>query len=80
MRYTLCYERVGSPHLPFRLRFRFGRGSRCCQSNANQSPFFAGQQVLGDKKVAPLAKRDVSHCFEPGSPFDVSLMIEVIVH
>jgi hypothetical protein len=36
------------------------RSQCCCQSNANQSPFFAGQQVLGDKKVAPLAKRCVS--------------------
>jgi len=51
-----------------------------CQSNANQSPVFANEQVLGDEKVAPLAKRGVTHCFEPSPSIDISLMIEVIVY
>jgi len=32
---------------------------RWCQSNANPSPLFADDQVLGDKKFAPFAKGDV---------------------
>ncbi len=33
---------------------------RCCQANANSSPLFAHEQVLGNEKVAPLAKRGVT--------------------
>ena len=53
---------------------------RCCQSNANQSPLFANKQVLGDEKVAPLAKSGVSFLFEPCSGVDVPFEVEVIVH
>ena len=52
----------------------------CCQSNANPSPIFADEQVLGDEKVAPLAKRGVSFLFEPDSGVDVPFEVEVIVH
>ena len=40
----------------------------------------AGQQVLGDEKVAPLAKRGVSLLFEPDSGVDMPFEAEVIVH
>jgi hypothetical protein len=53
---------------------------RCCQTNANQSPLFANEQVLGDEKVAPLAKRGFSHRLEPGLSIDLSLMVEVVAH
>jgi hypothetical protein len=53
---------------------------QCCQANANQSPFFADEQVLCDEKVAPLAKRGVSFLFEPSSGVDVPFEVEVIVH
>ncbi|KJS39559.1 MAG: hypothetical protein VR74_01645 [Hyphomonas sp. BRH_c22] len=52
----------------------------CCQSNANQSPLFADEQVLGDENVAPLAKRGVSFLFELDSGVDVPFEVEVIVH
>lgn len=51
-----------------------------CQANANQSPLFATEQVLGDTKIALFAKGGVTRRFEPGSPFDISLMVEMIVH
>ena len=54
--------------------------NRCCQSNANQSPQFADEQVLGDEKVAPFANRGVSFLFEPDSGVDVPFEVEVIVH
>jgi len=53
---------------------------RCGQSRANQSSFFAGRQVLGDEKVAPLAKRGVTFLFEPDSGADVPFEVEVIVY
>ena len=53
---------------------------RCCQSIANPSPIFADEQVLGDEKVAPLAKRGVSFLFEPDSGVDVPFEVEVLVH
>lgn len=56
------------------------RAFRCCQSNVNPSPIFADQQVLGDEKVAPLAKGGVSFLFEPDSGVDVPFEVEVIVH
>ena len=54
--------------------------ARCCQSNANQSPLFANEQVLGDEKVAPLAKSGVAFLFESNSGVDVPFEVEVIVH
>jgi len=51
-----------------------------CQSNANPSPLFANEQVLGDEKVAPFAKRGVAFLFEPYSGLDVPFEVEVIVH
>lgn len=51
-----------------------------CQSDANQSPLVAGQQVLADEKVAPFAKRGVSFLFKPNSGVYVPFEIEVIVH
>ena len=51
-----------------------------CQSNANPSPLFANEQVLGDEKVAPFAKRGVAFLFEPNSCVDVPFEVEVIVH
>jgi hypothetical protein len=53
---------------------------RCCQANANQSPIFANEQVLGDEKVAPFAKSGVAFLFEPNSGVDVPFEVEVIVH
>lgn len=41
-------------------RTKVGVSSRWCQANANQSPLFADEQVPGDKKVAPFAKRGVT--------------------
>ena len=55
-------------------------GWRWCQSNANQSPLFADEQVQGDEKVAPLAKSGVPFLFEPYSGVDVPFEVEVIVH
>jgi hypothetical protein len=52
----------------------------CCQSNANQSPLFANEQVLGDEKIAPLAKGGVAFLFEADSRVDVPFEVEVIVH
>ena len=52
----------------------------CCQSNANQSPLLANEQVLGDEKVAPFAKSGVSFLFEPNSGVNVPFEFEVIVH
>ena len=54
--------------------------ARCCQANANQSLLFATQQVLGDEKVAPLAKGSVAFLFESDSGVDVPFEVEVIVH
>jgi hypothetical protein len=53
---------------------------RWCKANANPSPIFADEQVLGDEKVAPLAKRGVSFLFEPYSGVDVPFEVEEIVH
>ena len=55
-------------------------GGWCCQSNANPSPLFAGQQVLHNEKFAPFAKGGVSQRFKSGPPLDVSLVIEMIVY
>ena len=55
-------------------------GWRCCQSNANRSPFFADKQVLSDEKIAPLAKGGVAFLFEADSRVDVPFQIEVIVY
>ena len=41
---------------------------------------FRDAQVLGDEKVAPLAKRGVSFLFEPDSGVYVPFQIEVVVH
>jgi hypothetical protein len=41
---------------------------------------FASEQVLGDEKVAPLAKSDVSFLFEPDSGVDAPFEVEVIAH
>ena len=41
---------------------------------------FADEQVLGDEKVAPLAKSGVAFLLEPDSCVDVPLEVEVIVH
>jgi hypothetical protein len=41
---------------------------------------FADEQVLGDEKVAPVAKRGVAHCFEPGPSVHISLVVAVIVY
>jgi hypothetical protein len=53
---------------------------RGCQANANQSLLFADEQVLGDEKVAPLAKSGVAFLFGLGSrvyvPFEESLTLE----
>jgi hypothetical protein len=57
-----------------------GRGRPPHQANANPSPLIANEQVLGDDKVAPLAKRGISLLFEPISGFDVPFEVEVIVH
>lgn len=37
---------------------------RWCQANANSSPLFAHEQVLGNEKVAPFAKSGVPVGFE----------------
>jgi len=52
---------------------------RCCQADANQSPLFANDEVLGDEKVAPLAKGGVAFLFEANSRVDVPFEVEVIV-
>jgi hypothetical protein len=62
------------------VRVEIGRTLGCCQANANQSLLFATQQVLGDEKVAPLAKSDVAFLLEPDSCVDVPFEVEVIVH
>ena len=51
-----------------------------CQANANQSPLLADEHVLGDEKVAPLAKGGVAFLFESNSGVDVPFEIKVIVH
>ena len=74
-------------HKPVRTRRSYSRAfklqvlaERCCQSNANPSPFFANEQVLGDEKVAPLAKGGVAFLFEANSWVDVPFEVKVIVH
>jgi hypothetical protein len=57
-----------------------GRGRPPHQANANQSPQFAVQRVLGDEKVPPLTKSGVSFLLESNSGIDVPFKIEVIVH
>ena len=49
---------------------------RCCQTNSKQSPFFADQQLLGDEKLPPFAKRGVSFLFEPDFGVNVPFEIE----
>ena len=53
---------------------------RSCQTNANPSPIFADGQVLGDEKVAPLAKGGVAFLFGSNPGADVPFEVEVIVH
>jgi hypothetical protein len=50
------------------------------QANANPSPLFADEQVLGDEKVAPLAKGGVAFLFESNSGVDMPFEVEVIVY
>ena len=50
------HERQGRPLVAPRPE----TGKGCCQSNANPSPLFAGQQVLHNEKFAPFAKGGVS--------------------
>ena len=56
------------------------RSGGCCQADANQSPQFAVQRVLGDEKVPPLAKGGIAFLFESNSGFDVPFEVEVTVH
>ena len=71
--------RLGQAETHLKVGFRLPSAG-CCQSNANQSPLFAGQQVLGSDKVASLEKGGVSELFKSGSGLDIALMIEMIVH
>ena len=57
-----------------------GRGRQPNQSNENSSPLFADGQVLGDEKVAPLAKGGVAFLFGSNPGADVPFEVEVIVH
>lgn len=45
----------------------------CCQANANQSPLFAREQVLGNEKIAPFAKCGVPVSFEGCSRVEMPL-------
>ena len=53
---------------------------RWCQANANRSPLFPNEQVLGDKKVAPFAKSGVAFLFKLNSGVYMPFEIEVVVH
>ena len=45
---------AGSPRNLGSMGFPTARLDGCCQSNANQSPNFAGQQFLGSDQLSPL--------------------------
>ena len=57
-----------------------GRGRPPHQPNANRSPLYANEQVLGDEQVVAFAKGSVSILFKPNSGVYMPSEVEVIVH
>ena len=62
------------------LRKQAAQGSdRCCQTNANQSPFSKPSYLLCCAQFAPLGESGVAVQLEIGPAVEVTFLIEMIV-